>query len=72
MLKKMTEDEKAGLQVVPKAVREGAYKEHLEGLERGNAEIIPDDSIPEKNKKEPKKKSYSPADDYLHFLPKKE
>lgn len=72
MLKKMTEDEKAGLQVVPKAVREGAYKEHLEGLERGNAEIIPDDSIPEKDKKEPKKKSYSPADDYLHFLPKKE
>ena len=36
VLKDMTEQEKAGLKIAPKAVGPGVYEEHLEGMERGN------------------------------------
>jgi len=46
VLKHMTEEEKAGLKLTPKAVAPGAFQDHLDGLNRGGAEIIPDDRIP--------------------------
>ena len=45
VLKDMTEQEKAGLKIVPKAVAPGVYEEHLEGLRRGNLNF-PDDNSP--------------------------
>jgi len=42
----MTEEEKKGLQMVPKAVKPGMFKEHLNGMQRGGAEIVPDDELP--------------------------
>ncbi len=42
VLKCMTEQEKSGLKIVPKAVAPGVYEEHLEGLERGDMSHDPD------------------------------
>jgi general secretion pathway protein D len=36
-LKAMSEDEQAGIKVVPKAVAPGAFKDHMEGMQRGAA-----------------------------------
>lgn len=42
-LKPMTEQEQAGLKIVPKAVEKGAYQEQLEGMQRG--EVLRSDSV---------------------------
>jgi general secretion pathway protein D len=44
-LKPMTKDEEAGLKLVPKAVKPGAYEEHMEGMERGG-EFVPLEEAP--------------------------
>ena len=46
----MSEQEKAGLKLVPNAVKPGTFQDHLDGLDRGNLYELPAETIiiPEK------------------------
>jgi hypothetical protein len=57
----MTEDEKAGLKIVPKAVKPGTFDEHLRGLERG-AVNTPENVAPRSELRSEPKAQQKPED----------